>query len=58
MEEQLLEEDREHGWLECKFKSFDTDDLSYDFDKDIAVGDHHLLDLRVPKAHNSILILV
>jgi hypothetical protein len=43
MEEQLLEEDREHGWLECEFKNFDTGDLSYDFDKDIAVRDHHLL---------------
>jgi hypothetical protein len=53
-----LEEDREHRWLECEFENFDTDNLFYDFDKDITVGDHHLLVLRVPKAHNAILALV
>jgi hypothetical protein len=58
MEEQLLEEDREHRCLKCEFKNFDTDDLSYDFDRDITVGDHHLLVLGVPKAHNAILTLM
>ncbi len=43
MEKQLLEEDREHRWLECEFENFDINNLFYDFDKDIAVGDHHLL---------------
>jgi hypothetical protein len=53
-----LEEDREHRCLECEFKNFDTNDLSYDFDRDIIVGDHHLLVLGVPKAHNAILTLM
>ncbi len=43
MEKQLLEEDREHRWLECEFENFDTNNLFYDFDKDIVIGDHHLL---------------
>ncbi len=58
MEEQLLEEDKEHKWLECEFKNFDTDNMSYDFDKDMAIGDHHLLVLLVPNAHDAILTLM
>jgi hypothetical protein len=54
MEEQLLEEDKKHKWLECEFRNFDTDNMSYDFDKDMAVGDHHLLVLLVPNAHDAI----
>jgi hypothetical protein len=49
MEKQLLEKDKEHRWLECELENFDTNDLFYDFDRDVAVGDHHLFVLRVPK---------
>jgi hypothetical protein len=27
MEEKLLEEDKEHRWLECELENFDTNDL-------------------------------